>query len=162
MQHLHDASHVAHTHTIPRASQSILIWPFTRAVDLLCDRISLCKVPRATKLVEKMFKHVMSHTFCNLRSWRMDPKWCRQSPRPVFILKELNTAIEWSGFKTKQDGELRTQKELGCGLKQLRKELNNACIAVAWTCRSNLAMSYLLNIGLNVIDQAHAKALAAR
>ena len=46
-------SHVGSTHMMPRASQLIFIWPFTRAMDLLYDRISLCKVPRATKLVEQ-------------------------------------------------------------------------------------------------------------
>ena len=38
---------------MPRASQLIFTWPFTRVVDLLYDRISLCKVPRSTKLVEQ-------------------------------------------------------------------------------------------------------------
>ena len=50
-------------------------------------------------LVAQTFKRVTSLALCNLigapRSWRMDPKRYRQSPRPslrVFILKEPNAA----------------------------------------------------------------------
>ena len=46
-------SRVGPAHTMPQASQLIFIWPFTRAVDLVYDRVSHCKVPRATKFVER-------------------------------------------------------------------------------------------------------------
>ena len=39
--------------TMPSASQLIFILPFMRAVDLLYDRISICKVPRASEFVEQ-------------------------------------------------------------------------------------------------------------
>ena len=37
-------------HTMPRASHFIFVWPFTRTMDLLCDRISHYKVPKACEL----------------------------------------------------------------------------------------------------------------
>ena len=76
-------------------------------MDLLYDRISLCKVPRATKLIKQGRSDRSNVQTCDVthvlqsamigppKSWRMDPKRYGQSPRPslrVFILKELNTA----------------------------------------------------------------------
>ena len=55
MQHLRDVttSRIGPAHTMPRASQLIFIWPFTRVMNILYNRISLCKAPRANKLVEQ-------------------------------------------------------------------------------------------------------------
>ena len=61
--------------------------------------LGLVNLSNEADLVAQKFEYVMSYVFCNLigppRSWRMDPKWYRQSPRPslhMFILKELNAA----------------------------------------------------------------------
>ena len=74
---------------MPRASQLIFIWPFTRAMDLLYDRISLVKYLELLNSSNKVdlvisgrsdqtFKRVTSLAFCNLigppKSWRTDPK----------------------------------------------------------------------------------------
>ena len=101
-------SRIGTAYTMPRA---IFIWPFTRAVDLLYDRIGLCKVLdllNSSNKVAQTLKRVTSLAFCNLiglpRSWRTNLKRYRQSPRPslrVFILKELN-AVEgavWSRLR---------------------------------------------------------------
>ena len=56
MQNLRDITcwpSCACAHTMQKAIQLIFVWPFTRAVDLLYDRISLCKVPRASKFVKR-------------------------------------------------------------------------------------------------------------
>ena len=52
LYNIYVTSCIGPAHTMPRASQLIFIWPFRRAVDFLYDRISLYKVPRATKLVK--------------------------------------------------------------------------------------------------------------
>ena len=48
-------SHIGRAHMMPRAShgQLIFVWPFIRAVDLLYDQISLCKVLRDSELIKQ-------------------------------------------------------------------------------------------------------------
>ena len=69
MQHLRDVTrwpHRACAHTMPKAIQLIFVWPFTRAVDLLYDWISLCKVPRASKFAEQSWSGCSNIQICDV------------------------------------------------------------------------------------------------
>ena len=102
-------SRVGSAHMMPRASQLIFIWPFTRVMDILYNRISLCKISRTTKLV-KQSRSGRSNVHTRDVTRVLQSDWpakilahgsktvlrYRQSPRPslrVFILRELN-AVE--------------------------------------------------------------------
>ena len=92
-------------------SKPVDIWPFTRAVDLLYDRISLCKVPRASKFVERsqsgrsnvqirdVIRVLQSDWPAKILAHgsKTAQAVSQTLPLRVFILKELNAA-EGSGL----------------------------------------------------------------